>query len=372
MGDPGTKAKAKGKAMTEELLQLSDRGVPIIDVLAKKLGRSKAEIFDLASAGRISFKTFSAALRSMSEEGGIFANQMDKQSATLAGIFSTLTDNISLALGAIGQQLVTTFRVKENMTALIAFIQDLTQRFQAFAQANPGLTKFVFILAAGLAVLGPFLMALGLMVTGLGGLATAFSVLLGPVGLVIAAIAAVAAAAYLVYRNWDGIAAFFEGLWSSVRAAFESGFIAGVVKVLEMFNPAVLIAKGVNELVKYLFGIDLFKIGSEWIGRLADGMMGKWSELTAWLGNAASSLVDMIPDKFKSWLGIGGGKNGLPTQPVGTGTVPSAIGPQQTQVGGAVRVQFDNAPANMRVRDVKSDTPGFGINVDAGYAMAGN
>lgn len=372
------KAKAKGKAMTEELLQLSDQGIPIIDVLAKKLGRSKSEIFELASAGRISFKTFSSALQSMSAEGGIFANQMEKQSGTLAGLFSTVLDNVKNALAVVGAQMVETFDIKNNMTALIDFIGRLTEGFKAFAQEHPQLTKLIFIFAAGLAVLGPFLVALGVMVSALGMVATGFSILLGPVGLVLAAIAAVAAAAFLIYENWSGIVAFFQGVWDSVAAAFDRGFVQGVMKALEMFNPVVWIAKGVNELIAYLTGVDLYQVGSEWVGGLADGMVQRWAALTDWLGNAASSLIDMLPNKLKDWLGLGGKVGGgLPTQPTAGGSglvaqpVASALGPQQNNVGGAIKVQFDNAPANMRVRDVKSSTPGFAIDVDAGYAMAG-
>lgn len=43
---------------------------------------------------------------------------------------------------------------------------------------------------------------------------------LGPYALIIAAIAAVAAGAYLIYRNWDGIVAFFSGIGEKVGSAF--------------------------------------------------------------------------------------------------------------------------------------------------------
>ena len=44
------------------------------------------------------------------------------------------------------------------------------------------------------------------------------------------------------------------------QAAFDEGFIQGVAKVLETFNPAVWIAKGINALIETLFGINLAQI----------------------------------------------------------------------------------------------------------------
>lgn len=387
------KAKAKGKAMTEELLQLSDRGIPVIDVLAKQMKVPKQAIFDLASKGKISFDILAKAMESMTQDGGIFANQMEKQSQTLAGKFSTLKDNIFIALGEIGDIMVKTFFVKEGMDGFTAWIQETIASFKEFAKANPILTKVAFVVAAVAAVAGPALIAIGLMASGFGALATGASLaagalswlvggmaalapavkavamaMMGPWGFVVAAIVA---AAYLIYKNWDAVAAFFKGLWADIASAFDAGFVQGIMKVLETFNPALWIAKGVNALVKYLFGIDLAQVGRDWIGGLADGVMTAWADLVAWLGQAVTGLMDWMPDWVKARLGIDGGNMTAPATPAAPAIKP-AIGPaQQAQVGGAVKVSFENAPANMRVREVKSQTPGFGVDVDAGYAMGG-
>jgi len=283
------KAKAKGKAMTLELLQLSDRGIPIIDVLAKQMQVPKQAIFDLASKGKISFEILATAMESMTKDGGIFADQMKKQSESLFGLFSTLKDNVFNALAEIGDIMVDTFQLKEGMTGLTEWLQSAIESFKAFAKAHPTLTKFGFILAAVAAAAGPFLIALGLMVSGIGVLAGGFAALLSPIGLVVVAIMALAGLAAAIYANWGGIADFFKGIWNDIANAFD---------------------------------IDLAQVGRDWIGGLADGVMAAWADLVAWLGKAA-------------------------------------------------KVSFENAPANMRIREVKSQTPGFGVDVDAGYAMGG-
>ena len=59
------KIKNKGKAYTEELLQLSDAGVPILNILSERLGVTKDEVFDLASKGRISADIMEKAFKIM-------------------------------------------------------------------------------------------------------------------------------------------------------------------------------------------------------------------------------------------------------------------------------------------------------------------
>ena len=97
-----TKAFNKGKVQAEELNQISERGIPIIKVLADQYGVTKEEVFKLGSEGKIAFSDLQTALRSMSEEGGIAFGAMERQSETLNGKWSTLKDNLNLAAGAMG------------------------------------------------------------------------------------------------------------------------------------------------------------------------------------------------------------------------------------------------------------------------------
>lgn len=130
------KVKAKGKAMTEELLQLSDRGVPIIDTLAKGFNTTGENVFKMASQGKISFEIMQQALESLTKEGGVFEDQMAKQSRTVAGIFSTLKDNIMLALATVGNFMVKVLDLRNNMNKLIVSIQKGTEVFKVWATEN--------------------------------------------------------------------------------------------------------------------------------------------------------------------------------------------------------------------------------------------
>jgi tape measure domain-containing protein len=105
------KIKNKGRAYTEELLQLSDRGIPILQTLATQLGVTKDEVFKLASEGKLSFEIMLEALRGMTSEGGPFFDQMATQSLTLEGRFSTLKDNLTLLAAAWGEVLAPVIKV---------------------------------------------------------------------------------------------------------------------------------------------------------------------------------------------------------------------------------------------------------------------
>lgn len=209
------KVKAKGKAMTEEILQLSDRGIPIIDVLAKRLGVAKNRIFDLASEGKLSFKIIQDALVSMTEKGGIFFNQMDKQSKTLGGVFSTLKDNINLALASIGIQLVKTFDLKEVLSSMITGLQRATKAFNSFVANNPKLAKFVFILGAMLAVLGPLAIAMGIVAISIAAIST-------PILIAVGAVTALLTAGALLIAFWDDLKQAMQNVIDFWSASFNA------------------------------------------------------------------------------------------------------------------------------------------------------
>lgn len=206
------KIKAKGKAYTEELLQMSDRGIPIIDILAKKFGVTKEAVFDAASKGKISFKIIQDAMGEMTSKGGIFFKQMDRQSRTMAGLFSTLKDNVVLALAELGDTLVETLDLKELLKDTIAGIQSATKAFTEFAKNNPKLVKFGLIIAGMAFVLGPLIAMIGFMAAG-------FALLSGPVLAVMAAVSllSVGIAALLVFK--DDVIAFFTGVSDAAIAA---------------------------------------------------------------------------------------------------------------------------------------------------------
>ncbi|WP_033399023.1 tape measure protein, partial [Riemerella columbina] len=71
--------------------------------LAKKFGKTTGEIQKMVSEGKIGFKDVKEVLFSLTDEGGMFFNLMDKQSASLSGKISNLGDAFDQMLNKVGE-----------------------------------------------------------------------------------------------------------------------------------------------------------------------------------------------------------------------------------------------------------------------------
>lgn len=125
----------------------------------------------------------------------------------------------------------------------------------------------------------------------------AFSVALltTPLGWIIMGITALAGAAYLIYKNWDGIAKWFGDMWAGVKAFFDQG-IGDIIKGLLAFSPAALLLKAVDAVFEMFGARPLSELGKEWIGGLASGVTERFEQLTGWLRDKVSGLTDWLPD----------------------------------------------------------------------------
>jgi len=92
MGAIFNKVAAGGIIQGEEIAQLTDRGIPVLQFLAKELGVTALEAKNLASEGKVSFDQFSSAMEA--GLGGAALSSGDTFTGALA--------NVNAALGRIG------------------------------------------------------------------------------------------------------------------------------------------------------------------------------------------------------------------------------------------------------------------------------
>lgn len=224
-------ASVAGRVMTGDLNQLVGRGVPILSALAKVMGVNEAQVRKLAEEGKVSFADFDKAITGLTENGGQFAGMMDAQSQSLLGLFSTFKDNITLTLADVGKVLIETFDLKGKLTGLNEFLGGISEKIASFAKNNPGMFKFMAIVAALAAAAGPLAVGLGWVMTQLAALgpivsalAPVFAALTGPIGLVALAIGA------LVYFDIGGLgtrlkalASAFGSLWNYLVLVVQDG-----------------------------------------------------------------------------------------------------------------------------------------------------
>lgn len=92
-----TQIMTRGKLDTQDLLQISNSGIPIWKELAKAVHKPVGSIQDLVASGKLAADTTLPKLQAQLEKD--YGGSMAKQAKTLAGVWSTVKDVISQSLG---------------------------------------------------------------------------------------------------------------------------------------------------------------------------------------------------------------------------------------------------------------------------------
>ena len=94
----------QGRLYTADLNQFTGRGIPMIRELAKVLGVAESEVRSLVEAGKVGFPEVQQVIRSLTDEGGMFAGLMQAQSKTISGQLSNLADSFQTMLNEVGRE----------------------------------------------------------------------------------------------------------------------------------------------------------------------------------------------------------------------------------------------------------------------------
>lgn len=113
MGAIFNKVAAAGKLTGQELNQLTDSGIPVIQLLSQSMGKSEEEVRKLVSAGKIGFAEFQNAI----ETG------MGGAALTLGQTFDGALANVRAAAGRLGETFTTPLR--QQLTPALGAMQNL-------------------------------------------------------------------------------------------------------------------------------------------------------------------------------------------------------------------------------------------------------
>lgn len=94
---------AKGKVTGEELMQMTEAGVPLQTALAESIGVTGEEFSKMVSKGEVGIDALNKAITGLTTGNGKFAGMMEKQSQTMQGMLSTLQDNLSEFMRKMGE-----------------------------------------------------------------------------------------------------------------------------------------------------------------------------------------------------------------------------------------------------------------------------
>ena len=311
------------------------RALPdILDELYKKtskMGDATRSGYFKAIAGEEAF----AALAVLTEQAG--SGKLQELIATLkqsqgeAGKVAKVMadnaigdlDNLTSAWDDVGIQMMET----ENgpMRGIIQRVTEIIQVTGNWMRANPELTSTLTRIAAVTAVAAAAGGSLLLVVAGLLGPLAAIkmgmsmllvygsplltfikaltmgmvrlgiAMLTNPIGWFIMGIVAIAAGAYLLYKNWDGVAAWFGGLWAQCQAPALAFW--ELLKELFSWTPIGLLIMHWGEIWAFF---DTLPAGAANKGKaIIDGLIGgitaKWESLKAKI----KALTDLLPDWWK-------------------------------------------------------------------------
>ena len=135
------KARVQGRLFAEDINQLTGRGIPIIQELAKQFGVSDSEVKKLVESGQVGFPAIEQAFVSLTSEGGKFHGMMAAQSKTTTGLFSTLKDAINETFLILGQPI--NDAIRPLIAEAIGLVQKLAPMAKRAGEAVKGAIQFV-------------------------------------------------------------------------------------------------------------------------------------------------------------------------------------------------------------------------------------
>lgn len=209
-------AAAEGKLLTRDLRQFVNNGVPLFKMLAEEIGVTEGKISDMASEGKLSFELLQQTFRSATSEGGQFNNGLKILSQTLEGLFSTLKDNVNIALAELGKEIAETLNLKEGIPA---FSKQIKEAVENFKNLNPEIRKLIIQLGLFVTAAGPVIIVLGTLSGSLIAI-TALVTALSPLVIAFTALFVALGAAFVAAKK-EGIG-FRDFLKNNLQAALIS------------------------------------------------------------------------------------------------------------------------------------------------------
>lgn len=143
----GTTA-VQGRLYTRDVMQFQSRGIDLAGELATQLGKTRAEISQMVTEGKIGFPEVQKAIESMTNEGGKFHNLMQEQSKTITGLISNLGDALDMMFNDLGKSqegiiagaLKGTISLVENYNQVLDIVAQLVVAYGTYKAAMVVLT----------------------------------------------------------------------------------------------------------------------------------------------------------------------------------------------------------------------------------------
>lgn len=309
----------KGKVSSEELMQMSEAGVPALKILADSMGVPTGQLQDMITKGLVpADEMFKAFGNTSGEELAKFAGGMDKMSQTTEGKLSTLRDGFSQLAGKIVSGVLpafsglVSFASDTAIPAIEGFGQTIGNVKQWFDEGSAAAKAAEVVLGGVLALLTASFVKMGIEATIAGVKAVAAWIAMavagntagmGLIGTLIAQAIHWAAMGAAAVVN----AATVVGAWAlmGAQALIHAAKVAAAW-LIALGPIGLIIAAVVALVVIVVTNLDTIK---EWISKAWDWITSTtynvwqsiysffeniWNNITSWISNAL--------DNIKGWI----------------------------------------------------------------------
>ena len=312
------KATAQGKLTGETVQMMIDAGWnPLIDI-CDQTGESMEDVQKRMAAGSISAEELTQAVNHATDAGGKFAGGMEAASKTVAGLTSTLQDNVNAMLGELMQPvsdamlstlLPTAIDAVDQLTTAFedegidgfsrvagSLIASLSAQLVSYApQAIPAALSFIGALVTGLLsalpdLTGTAIELVGALLLGIadqlpGIITAAMSALLGIVGKI---------------TSPESITLLIQAAMQ-LMLALARGLIAAIPQLIDAV-PGII-----TNLVESFYAMlpEIIGVGIEIVIALASGLVSNAGHIIAAVPRLVETIVRGFLANVKSYLDIG-------------------------------------------------------------------
>lgn len=321
---------AQGRAYTRDIVQFTQRGIPMWDELSKVMGVSVSEVQSLVEHGEVGFPQVQKALHNLTDEGGRFHNAMNQP--TLALTISNISDSFT-RMGAAFMGVSLTGDVAKG--SLFEKISMAANALLGFVSTNgPAISKFGTDLGNVISnifnalkpigewmvtnqkVVIPFFQGLAVAIGAVLLVAPILVIVLNPFLLIFAAIAISVGLLYAAWQNnflgiqtitkavlgfllpyiqswWAEISLAFQFYWNLITAIWNAGSAVINYNWGQLWENVKSIFTNAWNFIKGIFN-SAFGFISDWAGRVLQALVQPFED--AW-----HRITDLV-NKIKSAL----------------------------------------------------------------------
>ena len=306
-----------GKVQLEDIKQMIEAGFNPLQEISQSTGESMASLYDRISEGTISVDEITASMERSTSAGGKYFQSMDKQSQTLNGQLSTLSDNfnsfIGTALEPINQVLAEKILPKLNEFLQLMTEKIETANWEEIINKIKELGNIIVPIATAFATFKTITGIISIIQGVAGAFAMLNAVLLAnPIVLIISLITGLVAGIIYLWNTNEDFKNALITIWETVKSTFETVINAIVTFFTETIpntfnNFTTTLINFVNTVITWFQNLP-YNIGllvGQMLGHIIQFGVNAWNWVTTKMPQIINGIIEWfskLPSNIWNWL----------------------------------------------------------------------